>query len=233
MRTLPEKGLRLASRLAIAACGAALVLTASAAAGTELWIGAATADITPDEPVPLTGYRNVRISKGIHSRCQANVLALEARVGDRVVDPAIMIACDLCVIRPGIQEGFRKQVADRLPGFDINKLFLTATHTHTAPVLLQDRYQGYGDAMQPKEYVALLYERMADAVAAAWESRAVGAVGWGLGHAVVGCNRRSVFSFRRRPGRRLTSHYWWLTTHRKCDSENRGFVRTGPPRPNR
>ncbi len=164
------------------------------AAGAELWFGAATADITPDEAVPLTGYASVRISKSIHSRCTANVLALESREGDKVLDQAILVSCDLCVIRPGIQEGFREFVKDRLPGFDIDKLFLAATHTHAAPVLLQNRYQGYGDAMQPKEYVAFMYGRMADAVVSAWESRAAGAVAWGLGHAVVGCNRRAVFA---------------------------------------
>ena len=111
------------------------------ARGAELFVGAATADITPDEPVPLTGMRTVRISRSIHSRCTANVLALESRDGDQVLDQAILVSCDLCVIRPGIQEGFRSCVADRLPGFDMGKLFLAATHTHAAPVLLQDRYQ--------------------------------------------------------------------------------------------
>jgi len=42
--------------------------------------------------------------------------------------------------------------------------------------LLQNRYQGYGVAMQPKDYVAFMYERMADAVVKAWENRARGAV---------------------------------------------------------
>ena len=179
--------------LAGTVCGLIVALGVSSAFGAELWIGAATADITPDGPVPLTGYRSVRISKSVHSRCKASVLALEAREGDQVVDQAIMVSCDLCVIRPGIQEGFRQRVADRLDGFDINKLFLAATHTHAAPVLLQNRYQGYGDAIEPKEYVELMYDRMADAVVEAWESRTVGAVAWGLGHAVVGCNRRAVF----------------------------------------
>ncbi len=180
-------------QLGIVICAASIALTASVAIGSELWIGAATADITPDEPVPLTGYRSVRLSKSIHSRCTANVLALEARDGEQVVDQAIMVSCDLCVIRPGIQDGFREHVADRLPDFDMNKLFLAATHTHAAPVLLQNRYQSYGDAMQPKDYVDFLFDRMADAVVAAWESRAIGAVAWGLGHAVVGCNRRAVY----------------------------------------
>ncbi len=180
-------------RIAAAFCATVAVLAACAASGAELWIGAAAADITPDEPVPLTGYRSVRLSKSVHSRCTANVLALEARDGDRVVDRAILVACDLCVIRPGIQEGFRKHIAGRLPDFDAEKLFLAATHTHAAPVLLQDRYQGYGDAMQPKEYVPFLYERMGDAVVEAWQNRAVGSFAYGLGHAVVACNRRAVF----------------------------------------
>ncbi len=171
-------------------------LTVAEAAGAELWIGAASADITPDRPVPLTGMRTVRVSKGIHSRCTANVLALESREGDKVLDQAIFVSCDLCVIRPGIQKGFRDCVAARLPGFDIRKLFLAATHTHAAPVLLQNRYKesDYGKAMQPKEYVPFLYERMAEAVARAWKSRAPGAVAWGLGHAVVGHNRRAIYA---------------------------------------
>ena len=57
-----------------------------------------------------------------------------------MIDQAILVSCDLCVIRPGIQEEFRKHVAARLPGFDVRKLFLAATHTHSAPVLRQDQY---------------------------------------------------------------------------------------------
>ncbi len=171
-------------------------LLTSQSSATEILIGAASADITPDEPVPLTGYRSVRISTGILSRCKANVLAIESRDGEHVIDQAILVACDLCVIRPGIQDGFRKYVAKRLPDFDITKLFLTATHTHAAPVLLQDRYneKDYGDAMQPKEYVPFMFERMAEAVEKAWNERKLGAMAWGLGNAVVASNRRAVFS---------------------------------------
>ncbi len=165
------------------------------AAQPALLIGAAAADITPDRSVPLTGYQAVRVSRGILSRCTANVLALESRQGDQVLDQAILVSCDLCVIRPGIQEAFRKHVAGRLPKFDITKLFLAATHTHTAPEILQERYdeKDYGDAMQPKEYVPFMCERMAQAVVQAWESRSAGGVAWGLGHAVVGHNRRAVY----------------------------------------
>jgi hypothetical protein len=195
-----SRRLFLGGTLAVAVGGSLLDASASSAgegpAKVKLWVGAVTADITPDRPVPLTGGKSVRVSRGIQSRCTANVLALESRDGDRVVDQAILVSCDLCVIRPGIQEGFRKHVAARLPGFDITKLFLAATHTHSAPVLLQGRYaeKDYGDAMQPKDYVPWLYQQMAEAVVQAWEGRAVGAVAWGLGHAVVGCNRRAAYA---------------------------------------
>ena len=162
-------------------------------AGSALWIGSATADITPERPVALSGQIRTRISTGILSRVTANVLALEARDGDKVLDQAILVSCDLCNIRPGIQEGFREHLKGRLPGVNLDKLVLAATHTHEAPVLLQDRYQGYGNAMQPKEYVPFFYGRIAQAVEKAWKARAPGAVAWGLGHAAVGVNRRVVF----------------------------------------
>jgi len=194
IRLWDGRGTKASYSVVCAFCAVAAALVSSEVAGAQLSIGTATADITPDRPVPLTGYRSVRISTSIHSRCTANVLALEAREGDRVVDQAIMISCDLCVIRPGIQAGLCARLKDRLPGFDINKLFMAATHTHAAPVLLQNRYQSYGDAMQPKDYVDFMSDRVADAVVDAWEQRSLGAVSWGLGHAVVGCNRRAVFS---------------------------------------
>ena len=179
-----------------AACCLCPALAPARGAAAELWVGAATADITPDRPIPLTGGTAVRIGREIQNRLTANVLALESRDGQRSLDQAILVACDLCVIRPGIQEGFRKHLAGRLPGFDLGKLVLAATHTHTAPVILQDRYdeKDYEDAMQPKEYVPWLYEQIGEAVVKAWENRAAGAVAWGLGHAVAGHSRRVVYS---------------------------------------
>ena len=82
------------SPMLIAICATALLFPTAVSEGSELWIGKATADITPDGPVPLTGYRSVRISRSVHSRCTANVLALEARDGEKVVDQAILVSCE-------------------------------------------------------------------------------------------------------------------------------------------
>ncbi|NLS96486.1 MAG: hypothetical protein GXX96_30480 [Planctomycetaceae bacterium] len=176
----------------LTALGLLLGPNQSIAASAELWIGVATADITPEAPVAQEG---VNIALTIKDRCTANVLALESRQGDRVIDQAVLVSCDLCIL-PGVQEGFRKHLAARRPGFDINKLSLAATHTHTSMMVAKSPYndKDYGDAVQPETYLPFLYERMGDAVTRAWETRAVGAVAWGLGHAVLGRNRRVVYS---------------------------------------
>ncbi|HRR32718.1 MAG TPA: hypothetical protein P5026_01330 [Kiritimatiellia bacterium] len=171
---------------------AALMLTANAVIAAELWIGAAETDITPDRPVALDGNKTGPIARSIKSRCRAEVLALEAREQSKPTDAAILVVCDLVRIRPGVQAAFRAHVASHLPGFDINKLFLAATHTHCAPVTAQDEYDGYGDAMQPKEYVSFLFGRLTDAAVKAWQERQPGTFAWGLGHAVIAQGRRTV-----------------------------------------
>ena len=76
----------------------------------ELRIGAATTSITPDQPVALDGHRNLRISNRIESPVTATVLAWESRDGDKVLDQAIMVSCDLVGIRDGILNKVREKV---------------------------------------------------------------------------------------------------------------------------
>ena len=170
-----------------------MFMAAACASAAELWIGAAEADITPDRPISLSGQFHQRISTNIESRCTASVLALESRENGNPLDCAILVSVDVVSLR-NIQEGFRRHVAARLPGFDTAKIFLAATHTHTGPTLDQENFSDYGDAMQPKEYLPFLYDRLAEAVVKAWEGRKPGAVAWGLGHAVVGANRRVTYA---------------------------------------
>lgn len=183
----------LADRFAAAAVVALSILASfpPSARSAELWIGTATADITPEAPAAMEG---VTVATAIRNRCTANVLALESRQGDRVLDQAVLVSCDLCIL-PGVQKGFRTHLAGRQPGFDLNKLSLAATHTHTSPMVHKSPYndKDYGNAVQPKDYLPFLYRRMGDAVSKAWTDRAPGAVAWGLGHAVLGHNRRVVY----------------------------------------
>ena len=173
-----------------------LAATAKGADAAELLVGTATTSITPDKPVPLSGQFHMRIARSVDNPVTATALALESRDGDKVLDHAIMVSCDLVAIRKGIQARFRERVKDRLPGVDIRKVFLSATHTHTAPVMLE-RWYAYDipktGVMRAPEYVEFLTERLSDVVVKAWESRKPGGVSWAYGHAVVGRNRRMVY----------------------------------------
>ena len=171
------------------------LLPAAGAAADELLVGTAVADITPTEPVAVSGQFHLRIAEKVETPVTANVLALESLRDDSPGDLAIMVSCDLLYIPVEVLELVRKAVRERLPDIDASKLFLNGTHTHTAPVLLPDKYpipkQG---VTQVDEYNHFMAERIADAIAGAWKKRSAANVTWGLSHAVVAYNRRAVYA---------------------------------------
>lgn len=166
-----------------------------AALAADLHIGAATVNITPDEPVALSGQRHVRISKTPETAIFASVLALESREGEKVLDQALIVSCDLVAIRQGILEQVREKLAPRLPDFAVEKLFLSATHTHTAPVMVEGRYVLPAEGiMQPAAFSDWMTTQVANAAVEAWEKRAAGKVAWGQSTAVIAQNRRPFYA---------------------------------------
>jgi hypothetical protein len=162
---------------------------------TDFFLGAATTNITPEGPVALAGQMHTRIARETRSPITATALALESRENNKVIDQAILVSCDLVAIPQGILDQLRKDLKYRLTGFDVNKLLLSATHTHTGPVLEEGMYDiPETDIIKPSDYVEFLTKRLGDLVIKAWMARKPGAVGWGLGHAVVAQNRRAVYA---------------------------------------
>lgn len=175
----------------------AWTIAAWAAAGlaAELLVGTANVDITPDQPIALQGQMHTRISSKVDSPLEASVVAIESREGDKSLDEAIMVSCDVCYFPGDVVEQVRGRVKELLPEIEPQKLFLSATHTHTGPVFEEGKYDMPEEGvMRPSEYTKFFVERVADAAVRAWKGRKPGAVGWGLGHAVVGQNRRAVYA---------------------------------------
>jgi hypothetical protein len=171
------------------------VLFSPGGLAAELLIGTAEADITPDEPVAVSGQFNLRIAKTVETLITANIIALESRKGDANRDVVIMASCDLLYIPSDVLELVRKAVRKRLPNLDTRKIFLNGTHTHTAPVLMLDKYPIPKEkVMQVEQYRSFLTRRVADAIVQAWNVRRSGSVTWGLSHAVVAYNRRAVYA---------------------------------------
>ena len=171
---------------------AGLMITPSQAA--ELYVGAATTDITPKLPVSLTGQMRTRIAKKVESPVTATVLVVESREGDKSLEHAVFVSCDLVCIRGGIHEAVREKLKGKLPGLDTQKIIMNATHTHTAPTLIEGRYTlPETGVTKPAEFVEFASQKIADAIIEAWNNRQPGRAGWGLGHAVVAQNRRALY----------------------------------------
>ena len=110
------------------------------APAAELLVGVASADITPAGPVALVGQFNLRIARTVETPLTANVVVLESRDGERSLDAAVMVSCDLIGIPAEVLRLVREEVQKRLPDLDTKKIFLNGTHTHTAPVLEPGNY---------------------------------------------------------------------------------------------
>lgn len=103
-------------------------------ATVEGWkVGAARLEITPDvkaDKIPLGGYaaRRAAPSTGVHDPVYARAMVL-ADGNTKIA----LVSLDLCFLPANI----RSEVAQRLAkfglGIDAAHLFLSATHTHTAP----------------------------------------------------------------------------------------------------
>jgi hypothetical protein len=172
-----------------------LLADSPCAADTELLIGTATTSITPDQPIALDGQFHTRISKGVDNPITATAVAIEARQDGRSVDQAVLVSCDLVAIRAPLLAAARQRLAEELPEVDARKVIFTATHTHTSGVTEEGKYQLPREGvMQPSEFVMFLVDRLEELIGNAWKQRRPGGVSWGLGHAVVGYNRRAVYA---------------------------------------
>jgi hypothetical protein len=176
--------------LFIASSVVALNLQAS-----ELFIGTATADISPALPVALQGQGYLRIAKTAETPLAASVLVMESREGNRALDAAIMVSCDVTYLPRELNKMVCDEVHKQIPELDESTIILNATHTHTAPVLENYWYQiPTTGVVQMEEYRAFFVQRVTEAIVKAWKNRSPGSVTWGLSHAVVGYNRRPVYS---------------------------------------
>ncbi len=160
-----------------------------------LRVGTASCDITPADPVAVSGQFHLRVARTVESPVSANVLVLESQPKDGTPDLAIMVSCDLLYVPASVLAMVRERVHKRRPELDAMKIFMNGTHTHTAPVLQPGKYAIPQDgAIQVEQYCTLLTRRVAAAIEKAWKQRAPGTVSWGLSHAVVAYNRRTVYA---------------------------------------
>src|SRR5690606_23561794 len=125
-----------------------------------------------------------------------NVLVIENRENSQSSEIAIMVSCDVLYIPVDLIREVRQMVKTTLPALDVEKIILNATHTHTAPVLVENgEYLVPNEGVtQVKDYRDFFVDQISKAIVKAYNSRTEGAVAWGLSYAVAGYNRRIAYA---------------------------------------
>jgi hypothetical protein len=169
-------------------------LPAAHADAATLYVGATSCDITPDMPSFLAGQFSPRVSQGVEYPLTANVLAIESRDGDKPLDSAMIISVDTAVVRASFLLPIHAEIQRQLPGFDLGKLIVAATHTHSAPPTRDGEYKQQEGVQAPSDYVKFAAAKIGAAAKQAWDGRRTARMSYGLGHAVVAYNRRAVYA---------------------------------------
>jgi hypothetical protein len=156
-----------------------------------LRIGWAMEDITPDGPVSLYGQYYERISTYVQSPLKVTACAIESEDEKGSKEQAIMVSLDLLFVPRALQDSIKSRIKSQIPDFDVRKLFLNATHTHSAP------NPGFDLGLESKpeiaQYNILLSDRLSRAIVSAWRNRKPAGISHALGYAVVGHNRRAQY----------------------------------------
>ena len=174
-----------------ASLGCASAPVRSASSGSVFPVGVATIDITPEEPIRLTGYGN-RIDPAavVGQRLSAKALAFGG--DDR--RPAVLLTTDLI----GVSSSVTEEVATRLAkaGIERAQLAITSTHTHTGPSLAPVLPFIFSSPITPvqqtiiERYTKQLTDKLERVALAALADRRPSRVAWGQGKAGFAAHRR-------------------------------------------
>ena len=96
---------------------------------SNLRVGFSRANINPPMGIPISGYFIPRFAEAILDDLELNVLALE--YGEV---RTLLISVDHCGIEQVLSRELR-QGASEVTGIPVENIILSATHTHTAPVV--------------------------------------------------------------------------------------------------
>lgn len=154
-------------------------------------VGVAAIDITPGYPVRLSGFGNRREeSDGVTQRIWAKALAIGSD------QPVVLIAVDNC----GVSAQVTEEVAARLKrhaGIPRDRVAITSTHTHTAPMLRGVLPNLFGRPIPPEHqdridrYTLELTDKLEQVAVAALADRKPATLAWGIGKVAFAINRRS------------------------------------------
>lgn len=166
---------------------------AAAESPTVYQVGAAAVDITPEYPVRLSGFGFRRMeSEGVTQPIWAKALAIASATDE----PTLLVTTDNLGIPASMCDEVAKRLADKI-GLKRERLAITATHTHTAPMLRGVAPTLFGQPIPDEHwqhidrYTKELTDHLEQVALDAWKNRQPAHLTWGVGTAKFAINRRT------------------------------------------
>jgi len=153
--------------------------------------GVATAKITPEQPLWLSGYgsRN-RPSEGTRVDLWVKALALQDSRGHQ----ALLITLDLVGIDHALSASICSGLMER-HGLERSQILLSTSHTHTGPVVGENLRAMYffppGMWQRVEQYTKQLRDKIVTTAGTAFDHLEPARLAWGNGTAGIGVNRRN------------------------------------------
>jgi putative membrane-bound dehydrogenase-like protein len=155
-------------------------------------VGTAVQDITPDYPIRLSGFGFRRDeSEGVTAPIFARALA----IGSDADGPAVLLTVDTTGVSDAVVQELARRLAPR--GVKPERLAVSGTHTHTAPMLAGVLPTLFGQPV-PRDHQAHIdqYTReftdhLEQVAVAALSARQPAKLFWGVGEVGIAKNRRN------------------------------------------
>jgi len=151
-----------------------------------LKVGVAKTNITPQTPVPMSGYDSRdEVFKGIHDSLYATAV-----VFDDGNQKAVLITADLI----GFSNQFCKETTDMIEkaaGIPGTNVLISATHNHDGPV---NNTYGTNASKDVSDYVASMQKQLVEVVVRAIKNLVPARIGTGTGSCNMNINRRALFA---------------------------------------
>ena len=143
---------------------------------STLHIGYAQVNINPPLGIGIDGYYVPRFAQGFLDNIEASALALSCK-GNTLV----MVSVDNCGIEESLIDRFCSRI-EAATGIPAENLFISATHSHTAPLLAPTTLFTAEETIIA-EYADFVARRLCDVVALALQDLKPGKMGYIVGHA--------------------------------------------------
>jgi hypothetical protein len=160
---------------------------AVSAAEPEWKVGLGRIKITPEQPVPLSGYAaRTKPFEKVAADLYVKALVLEDRSGQR----AVLVTSDLLGFPAAVAEPICERI-EKKTGWKRQQILLNSSHSHAGPQLsTKVKESDGGEAQRTVEYTRQLQDKVVEVVVSAASDLKPARLSWGGGVAHFVMNRR-------------------------------------------